>query len=121
MMGFEGATARLYFKALAELVSPGAGAELRPRGRSRRPPRDRFNALLSFGYGLLYRDVVGAIVRVGPDPAFGFFHQPRSTAFPLALDLMELFRVPLVDMAILGAVNRRTFAADEDGATGLAL
>ena len=114
LMGYEGAGARAYFKALAGLVSPAAGEAMLPHGRTRRPPKDRFNALLSFGYGLLYRDVVGAILRVGLDPAFGFFHQPRSTAFPLALDLMELFRVPIVDMAILGAVNRRTFDADED-------
>ncbi len=114
LMGYEGSAARAYFKALSGLVVSAAGSEMVPRGRSRRPPRDRFNALLSFGYGLLYRDVVGAIIRVGLDPAFGFFHQPRSTAFPLALDLMELFRVPIVDMAILGAVNRRTFSVDED-------
>ena len=114
LMGHEGSAARAYFKALSGLVVAAAGPEMVPSGRSRRPPKDRFNALLSFGYGLLYRDVVGAIIRVGLDPAFGFFHQPRSTAFPLALDLMELFRVPIVDMAILGAVNRRTFAIDED-------
>lgn len=114
IMGHEGSAARAYFAGLRFLVHPDAGEEMVPEGRSRRPPRDRFNALLSFGYGLLYRDVVSAILRVGVDPAFGFLHQPRSTAFPLALDLMELFRVPLVDMAVLGAVNRRTFVASED-------
>lgn len=114
LMGNEGAAARAYFAALACLIHPDAGAEMVPQGRSRRPPRDRFNALLSFGYGLLYRDVLSAILRVGLDPAVGVLHQPRSTAFPLALDLMELFRVPIVDMAVLGAINRRTFdpAAD---------
>ncbi len=114
LMGYEGAAARAYFKAISGLVAPAAGGEMVPIGRTRRPPRDPFNALLSFGYGLLYRDVVGAILRVGLDPAFGFFHRPRSTAFPLALDLMELFRVPIVDMAVLGAVNRRTFDVIED-------
>ncbi len=53
-------------------------------------------------------------MRVGLEPALGFLHQPRSASYPLALDLMELFRVPLVDMAILGAVNRRTFHPDDD-------
>src|SRR5690606_36614766 len=77
-----------------------------------RPPRDRFNALLSFGYSLLYRDVVSALLRVGLEPSFGILHQPRSAAYPLALDLMESFRVPIVDMAVLGAVNRRTFEPD---------
>lgn len=114
LMGQEGNAARAYFAALAELVSPEAGEEMRPRGRSRRPPEDRFNALLSFAYSLLYRDVLSAILRVGLEPAFGCLHQPRSAAFPLALDLMELFRVPVVDMAVLGAVNRRTFHPTRD-------
>jgi CRISPR-associated protein Cas1 len=114
LMGEEGLAARAYFAALATLVVPEAGEELRPRGRSRRPPEDRFNALLSFGYGLLHRDVLGAVLRVGLEPSFGVLHQPRSAAFPLALDLMELFRVPVVDMAVLGAVNRRSFHGERD-------
>jgi CRISPR-associated protein Cas1 len=114
LMGEEGIAARGYFAALSALVLPEAGEEMRPRGRSRRPPEDRFNALLSFGYGLLYRDIVGAILRVGLEASFGVLHQARSSAFPLALDLMELFRVPVVDMAVLGAVNRRTFDLDRD-------
>nr|WP_129580886.1 MULTISPECIES: type I-MYXAN CRISPR-associated endonuclease Cas1 [Sorangium] len=114
LMGQEGNAARGYFSALAVLVHPDAGDALRPRGRSRRPPEDRFNALLSFGYTLLYRDVLGAILRVELGPGFGVLHQPRSAAFPLALDLTELFRVPVVDMAVLGAVNRRTFDAERD-------
>lgn len=113
IMGHEGAGARAYFQALAQLVHADAGPALVPAGRSRRPPRDRFNALLSFAYSLLYRDVVGAIMRVGLEPALGLLHQPRSASFPLALDLMELFRVPVVDVAVLGAVNRRTFDPDE--------
>lgn len=113
LLGYEGAAARAYFEALPELVAPAVGAEMQPNGRSRRPPRDRFNALLSFGYALLYRDVMSAILRVGLEPSFGMLHQPRSAAYPLALDLMELFRVPIVDIAVLGAVNRRSFHPDE--------
>lgn len=114
LMGHEGSAARAYFAALAQLIHADAGEAMIPQGRSRRPPRDRFNALLSFGYGLLYRDLLSAILRVGLDPALGVLHQPRSTAFPLALDLMELFRVPVVDMATLGAVNRRSFDPELD-------
>jgi CRISP-associated protein Cas1 len=109
LLGHEGIAARAYFQALPHLVHPDAGPDMRPIGRNRRPPQDRFNALLSFGYALLYRDLVSAILRVGLEPSFGVLHQPRSVAYPLALDLMELFRVPIVDMAVLGAVNRRTF------------
>jgi CRISP-associated protein Cas1 len=114
LMGHEGQGAKAYFAGLGALVRPAAGEELVPRGRSRRPPKDRFNALLSWGYGLLYRDVVTAFYRVGLEPALGVLHQPSSTALPLALDLMELFRVSMVDVPVLGAVNRRTFEAGED-------
>lgn len=112
LMGFEGQAARSYFGALAHLVQ--AGEEMRPNGRSRRPPKDRFNALLSFLYALLHKDMMSAIVRVGLEPAFGVLHQPNSAAFPLALDLMELFRVCVADMAVLAAVNRRTFDPEAD-------
>lgn len=114
LMGQEGLAARAYFAGLATLVVDEVGDAMRPDGRSRRPPQDRFNALLSFGYGLLYKDVQSAILRVGLEPSFGVLHQPRSAAFPLTLDLVELFRVPVVDMAALGAVNRRTFDPDAD-------
>lgn len=114
LMGHEGLAARAYFAGLNALVIEELPDTMRPSGRSRRPPKDRFNALLSFGYGLLYKDVQSAILRVGLEPSFGVLHQPRSAAFPLALDLVELFRVAVVDMAVLGAVNRRTFDPDAD-------
>lgn len=114
LLGFEGAAAAAYFSALPATLGLVLDERLRFRGRSRRPPRDRFNALLSYGYGSLYRDVLAAIVTVGLHPGVGFYHQPRSSAHPLALDLMELFRVALVDMPIVAALNRRTFDPDTD-------
>lgn len=114
LLGWEGRAARSYFEAIALVVHPRAGPEMVPKGRSRRPPLDRFNALLSAGYGLLYRDVVSAVSRVGLEPALGLLHQPNSSALPLALDVMELFRVSIVDIAVLGAVNRCTFDPIED-------
>ena len=114
LLGFEGLTARHYFEALANLVHEEVAETMRPAGRSKRPPQDRFNALLSFLYGQLYRDMLSTIIRVGLEPALGVFHTPRSASPPLVLDLMELFRVPVVDMAVLGAVNRKTFDPDED-------
>lgn len=59
-------------------------------------------------------DVMQAILAVGMEPSFGFFHTPRSAAHPLALDLMELFRVPLWDMPLVASVNRQQWSADED-------
>ena len=88
--------------------------ELAFAGRNRRPPKDRFNALLGFGYALLLKDVANAILAVGLEPALGFYHQPRTQAPPLALDLMEIFRVPLVDMPVLGSVNRGWWDAAAD-------
>ena len=106
LRGSEGMAARAYFSALGLLVNPKQ-EHMRFNGRSRRPPRDGFNAALSFGYGLLYREVMAAIIAVGLDSTIGFFHTPRTAAHPLALDLMELFRTTLWDMPLVASVNRR--------------
>jgi CRISPR-associated protein Cas1 len=114
LRGFEGGAGAHYFGALPHLVVPEAGEAMRPDGRNRRPPRDRCNALLSYGYALLLKDVTNAILAVGLDPCLGFYHQPRSQAHPLALDLMELFRVPLVDLPVVASINRRQWDERED-------
>jgi CRISPR-associated protein Cas1 len=106
LLGLEGNLAALYFGALAYMFSDAVPEEMRFAERNRRPPKDRFNALLGFGYALLLKDVMNAILMVGLEPALGFYHQPRSQAAPLALDLMEIFRVPLVDMSLVASVNR---------------
>ncbi|HOD96302.1 MAG TPA: type I-MYXAN CRISPR-associated endonuclease Cas1 [Candidatus Hydrogenedentes bacterium] len=110
LRGLEGMAGRAWFAVYPNtLLAAGAGEEFQIKGRSRRPPQDRYNALLSFGYALLHRSVMQALLTVGLEPAFGFYHTPRSAAHPLVLDLMELFRVPLCDMPVLGAVNRKQF------------
>jgi CRISPR-associated protein Cas1 len=114
LRGFEGEAAVQYLGSLNALLSPNVAAELRYGGRSRRPPRDRFNAILSFGYGLLHAAVMRAILAVGLEPALGFFHRPRSAAHPLVLDLMELFRVPLWDLVVIGSLNRGQWDPEAD-------
>lgn len=114
LRGYEGSIGARYFSALPYLIVPEAGEAMRPEGRNRRPPRDRCNALLSFGYALLLKDVTNAILAVGLDPSLGFYHQPRSQAHPLALDLLELFRVPMVDLPVVASINRRQWDEDED-------
>jgi CRISP-associated protein Cas1 len=109
LLGYEGTGAAAYFEALPFLLSAELGEEFTFDGRNRQPPRDRVNAILSFGYGMLYREVLQAVVAVGLHAGVGFYHRPRSSAHPLALDMMELFRVPIVDMAVVPAINRRTF------------
>jgi CRISPR-associated protein Cas1 len=114
LRGHEGMGARHYFAALSWQAEQRDDPWFCFDARSRRPPRDRFNALLSFGYALLYRDCVAAALAVGLDPAVGFFHRPRTAAYPLALDLQELFRVSMVDMPVLGAVHRGAFDPHQD-------
>ncbi|MDA8254107.1 MAG: type I-MYXAN CRISPR-associated endonuclease Cas1 [Betaproteobacteria bacterium] len=115
--GHEGMAGRHYFSALPRLLDPDQ-AHMQFDGRNRRPPTDAFNAALSFGYALLYRDVMAAIITVGLDPAFGILHAPRSAAYPLALDLMELFRVTLWDMPLVAAINRQQWTEGHFTATG---
>lgn len=114
LRGHEGAGAAAYFRALPSLTVKELDERLKPSSRSRQPARDRFSALLNYGYGMLYREVLSAILAVGLHPSIGFFHALRSSAHPLALDVMELFRVPMVDLPLLAALNRRTFDASAD-------
>jgi len=111
LRGHEGMAGRHYFNAVRDLLDPDQRL-MAFTSRNRRPPHDPFNAALGFGYSLLYRDVMAAIICVGLDPALGFFHAPRSAAWPLALDLMELFRTTLWDMPLIGSVNRRQWTQD---------
>ena len=104
--GLEGQAAKAYFAELPSLISDQAIPELLPKGRTKHPPKDRFNCLLSYGYALLFGLVQRSLIAVGLEPAFGYFHQPRSAAPPLVLDVMELFRTAIWDMPLIGSVNR---------------
>ncbi len=110
MRGSEGEAANLYFAGFDHLIrSPDA--ELRWAQRSRRPPLDAMNALLSFLYTLLTHDCRSACEAVGLDPAVGFLHRDRPGRPSLALDLMEELRAPLADRLALSLVNRRQLRA----------
>ena len=104
--GLEGNGARIYFGAFPSQERHNR-EQMAPKGRSRRPPRDRGNALLSFGYALLAADCVAALVSAGLDPSVGFLHVDRPGRPSLALDLMEEFRPLLADRLMLTLVNRR--------------
>jgi CRISPR-associated protein Cas1 len=106
LLGLEGIAAKAYFAVLPRLLSDQTPADLRPQGRTKHPPRDRFNCLLSFGYASVQSVVHRSLLAVGLEPGFGFYHQPRTAAPPLVLDLMELFRTPLWEMPLVGSVNR---------------
>jgi CRISPR-associated protein Cas1 len=104
--GREGDAAREYFGAFGAMVRTNR-AEFTPAGRTRRPPLDRMNSLLSFLYGLLTHDCVSACAAAGLDPSVGFLHVDRPGRPGLALDLMEEFRPLLADRLALALVNRQ--------------
>ena len=103
--GVEGEAARNYFAALNLLVRTDLRATFAMDGRSRRPPRDRMNALLSFFYAMWMNDCRSACEAAGLDPQLGFLHALRPGRAALALDLMEEFR-PFADRLALTLVNR---------------
>ena len=106
LRGFEGNAARTYFAAFSRMVRADR-CDFSPAGRSRRPPRDRANALLSFGYALLRAECEAALEGVGLDPQVGYLHSLRPGRPALALDLMEELRPAIIDRLVLRMINRR--------------
>jgi len=121
LRGIEGEAARSYFAAIKHIIRADARDNFAMDGRSRRPPRDRFNALLSFLYTLLTHECCSALETVGLDPQIGFLHVLRPGRPALALDLVEEFRAVLADRVALTLVNRgqiktKDFRITEGGA-----
>ncbi|OBS31726.1 subtype I-C CRISPR-associated endonuclease Cas1 [Tepidimonas fonticaldi] len=113
LRGIEGEAARGYFAALNLVVKPQARQTFTLNGRTRRPPLDRFNALLSFLYALLMNDCRSALESVGLDPQLGYLHAVRPGRAALALDLQEEFRAFLADRLALTLINRGQLNADD--------
>jgi CRISPR-associated protein Cas1 len=106
LLGIEGNGARLYFEQFPKLLSaPGDVTTFDFTTRNRRPPKDPVNALLSFAYSMLAKDLGVAARVVGFDPYLGFFHRPRHGRFALALDLMEEFRPIVADSVVVNVIN----------------
>ncbi len=106
LRGVEGEAARVYFGVFDHLVT-AQKEDFAFRERSRRPPLDNVNSLLSFLYALLAHDARAACEAAGLDPAVGFLHRDRPGRPGLALDLMEEFRAFLADRLALSLINRR--------------
>lgn len=124
LRGLEGEAAQAYFGVFDQLIRTESPL-LRFGGRNRRPPRDAFNALLSFLYTLLTHDCRSALETVGLDPAVGFLHRDRPGRPSLALDLAEEFRPLLGERLALSLINRkqlgeRDFRRFDSGAVLLA-
>ena len=114
LRGYEGKAAAFYFDAVRSLLEPAWGFAR----REYYPPPDPFNALLSFGYSLLQKDVFAAVNRVGFDPYLGFFHELEYGRPSLALDLMEEWRPVVVDALALELVNRGRLRPEQFERTG---
>ena len=123
LRGMEGEGGSIYFSVFNQLICQNKDT-FDFNGRTRRPPLDRVNAMLSFGYSLLTSMCVSALETVGLDPYCGVFHVDRPGRCSLALDLEEEFRAYLVDRFVLTLINRkmvneRHFAVRENGAVSL--
>jgi CRISPR-associated protein Cas1 len=113
LRGVEGEAARGYFAALNLIVKPHARASFALNGRTRRPPLDRFNALISFLYAMLMNDCRSACEATGLDAQLGFLHAVRPGRAALALDLQEEFRSVITDRLALTLVNRGQITASD--------
>lgn len=100
--GYEGIAAREYFQLLNELTEP----DFKFSGRTRQPPKDRFNALLSFGYTLLMYEIYNTLAVKGLNQYVGLSHSIRNGHPALCSDLMEEFRAILIDSLVLNCISR---------------
>lgn len=109
LRGVEGAAAAIYWQCFPSLNR----SEFLFDGRSRRPPRDPVNALLSLGYVFLANELTSSLEALGLDPYLGVYHELKANRPSLALDLMEPFRHHIVDRFVLRAVNLGRFRPEE--------
>jgi CRISPR-associated protein Cas1 len=113
LLGIEGTAARRYFGDFTGMLKGDGTTDFDLDGRNRRPPRDPINALLSFCYSLLSKELSLAVRSVGLDGMLGFYHQPHFGRPSLALDLMEEFRPVIADSVVIGAINNGIIQKDD--------
>lgn len=113
LRGLEGKAANIYFGSFSHLIKKDFRDDMQFKGRSRRPPLDEVNCLLSFFYSLLTNDIRSALEGVGLDPQVGFLHRERPGRASLALDMMEEFRSYLADRLTLTLINRQQITASD--------
>lgn len=101
MMGYEGQGAKYYFRGFSKCIDKPFQFE----GRSRRPPRDEFNSMISLGYSILMNEVYGKIELKGLNPYFGFIHRDAEKHPTLASDMMEEWRAVIVDATVMSMIN----------------
>jgi CRISP-associated protein Cas1 len=105
LRGFEGMGAKYYFAGMGKCIS---NPDFEFTLRSRRPPADPVNAMLSFGYQVLWNHLLSIIEMQGLDPYYGCLHQPSDKHPALVSDLIEEFRAPIVDTLVLMMINQQS-------------
>jgi CRISPR-associated protein Cas1 len=113
LLGIEGTAARRYFTEFTGMLKSNGENAFDLEARNRRPPRDPVNALLSFCYSLLSKELALAVRAAGLDGMLGFYHQPHFGRPSLALDLMEEFRPVIADSVVVGAINTGVIQRDD--------
>lgn len=101
IMGYEGQGAKAYFEGLSELID----SDFQFYGRSKHPPRDEFNSMISLGYSVLMNELYGRIEAKGLNPYFGFMHRDKEKHPTLASDMMEEWRAVIVDSTVMSMIN----------------
>jgi CRISPR-associated protein Cas1 len=125
LLGIEGSAAEKYFGRFGSLFKSAAGDGVSDGGgnsfenRNRRPPRDPINAVLSYLYGILVKDLTVTLLAVGFDPFLGFYHQPRYGRPALALDMMEEFRPLIADSTAITLFNKGELSGRDFIKTGI--
>ncbi|KYD09964.1 hypothetical protein B4102_2377 [Heyndrickxia sporothermodurans] len=109
LMGVEGEIRKVYYKSFNEIIR----SEYYFENRSKRPPLDELNALISFGNSLMYSAVLSEIYKTQLDPSISFLHEPSSRRFSLSLDIAEIFKPLLVDPVIFSLINNRMIKIED--------
>jgi CRISPR-associated protein Cas1 len=113
LLGIEGTAARVYFSEFAGMLKRESEDQFDFDGRNRRPPRDPVNAMLSFAYSMLAKELLIATTIAGLDPMLGFYHRPHFGRAGLALDLMEEFRPIIADSVVINSINTGVVQPDD--------
>lgn len=109
VMGYEGTAAKTYFRELGRMIDP----QFAFSGRTRRPPKDTFNSLISLGYSIILNEFYGKIEGKGLNPCFGVMHSDHEKHPTLASDLMEEWRAVLIDSLALSMLNGHELCKDD--------
>jgi len=111
LLGTEGSAAQAYFSRFGQMLKSTTPFDF--DNRNKRPPKDPVNAILSYIYGILVKDVFNSLILAGFDPYMGLYHQPKHGKPALALDLMEEFRPIIADSTLITLFNNDELTADD--------